>query len=85
MVSSVVCTDQFERAVRKLKDAAVRERIKNQVAEIVGRPDIGKPLRHQLKGERAVWVPPFRIIYAVVGDTLYLLDFRKRDEAYRRS
>ena len=85
MVSSVVRTDSFERAVRKLKDAAVRERIKRQVAEIVERPDIGKPLRHQLKGELTVWVPPWRITYAVVGDTLYFLDFRKRDESYRRS
>lgn len=85
MVTSVVRTDRFEHAVRKLKDAARKERIKRQIDEIVKRPDIGKSLRHQLKGELTVWVPPFRITYAVVDDTLYFLDFRKRDESYRRS
>ena len=85
MVSAVVYTDKFERAVRKLKDAAWQARIKKQISEIIERPEIGTSLRHQLKGEKAVRVPPFRISYAVVDDTLYFLDFRKRDTAYRRS
>lgn len=83
MVNSVVHTAKFDRAVRKLKDAAIRERIKIQICEIVEKPDIGKPLRFNRKGERTVWVPPFRIIYCVIGDELHLLDFEKRDVVYR--
>ena len=83
MVRRVVFTNSFERAVKKLKDAALKERIKRQIEEIIEKPNIGKPLRFQKKGERTVRVPPFRIIYALEGDTIYLLDFDKRDKAYR--
>jgi len=78
-----VFTDAFERSVRKIKDASIKERVKDQVKEILSRPDIGKPLRFQRKGERSVRVPPFRIIYAVDGKTVYFLDFDKRDKVYR--
>ena len=80
---NAIFTDAFERSVRKIKDASIKERVKDQVKEIVSRPDIGKPLRFQRKGERSVRVPPFRIIYAVEGNTVYFLDFDKRDKVYR--
>jgi len=83
MVMNAVFTDSFERSVRKIKDASIKGRVKDQVKEIVSRPDIGKPLRFQRKGERSVRVPPFRIIYAVEGNTVYFLDFDKRDKIYR--
>jgi len=83
MVMNAIFTDAFERSVRKIKDASIKERVKDQVKEIVSRPDIGKPLRFQRKGERSVRVPPFRIIYAVEGNTVYFLDFDKRDKVYR--
>jgi mRNA-degrading endonuclease RelE of RelBE toxin-antitoxin system len=83
MVRNVVFTNSFERAIKKLKDASLKERVKKQIAEIVERPEIGKPLRFQKKGERTVRVPPFRIIYSWEGDTVYLLDFDKRDKVYR--
>lgn len=83
MVKNIVFTSAFERSIRKLKDVAVKERIKKQIAEIIERPEIGKPLRFEKKGERSVWLPPFRIIYALQGDTIYFLDFDKRDRVYR--
>ena len=83
MVMDAVFTDAFERSVRKIKDASIKERVKDRVKEIVSRPEIGKPLRFQRKGERSARVPPFRIIYAVEGNTVYFLDFDKRDKIYR--
>ena len=83
MVMEAVFTDAFERSVRKIRDASVKERVKGHVRKILLRPAIGKPLRFQRKGERSVRVPPFRIIYAVEGSTVYFLDFDKRDEVYR--
>jgi len=83
MVKSVIFTAAFERAVKKIKDAAIKERVKNRVAGIIERPETGKPLKFDRKGERSVWVPPFRIIYAVEGETIYFLDFDKRDRVYR--
>jgi mRNA-degrading endonuclease RelE of RelBE toxin-antitoxin system len=83
MVMDAVFTDAFERSVRKIKDASIKERVKNEIKEIISRPDIGKPLRFQRKGERSVRIPPFRIIYAVEGNTVCFLDFDKRDKVYR--
>ncbi|MEM3555599.1 MAG: type II toxin-antitoxin system RelE/ParE family toxin [Candidatus Micrarchaeia archaeon] len=83
MVKNIVFTNNFERSIRKLKDAALRERIKKKIAEIVERPETGKPLRFQRKGERSVKISPFRIIYALQGDTIYFLDFDKRNKVYR--
>ncbi|HIH19370.1 TPA: type II toxin-antitoxin system RelE/ParE family toxin [Candidatus Micrarchaeota archaeon] len=84
MVAEAVYTSKFERAVRKIKDEAIKHRVKNQVAEILDRPDMGKPLRFDRKGERSVWVPPFRIIYSAEGNTVTFLNFGKRDIAYKR-
>ncbi len=84
MVAEPVYTEKFERAVRKLKDAALKERVRKQAGEILERPDIGKPLRFDRKGERSVWVPPFRIIYSWEGNTVTFLNFDKRDVVYRK-
>ncbi|VVC71972.1 ParE toxin of type II toxin-antitoxin system, parDE [uncultured archaeon] len=85
MVKNAVFTAAFEKAVRKIGDAAVKERVKRQIREILERPEIGKPLRFQRKGERSVRVPPFRIIYSFQGDTVYFLNFGARDKIYRKS
>ena len=82
MVSKVIYSGPFEKALKKMKDARIKERVKKQTAEIVERPDIGKPLSHDRKGERSVRVPPFRIIYKIDGETLTFLEFEKRDKVY---
>ncbi|MEW6328897.1 MAG: type II toxin-antitoxin system RelE/ParE family toxin [Candidatus Micrarchaeota archaeon] len=82
-IRNVIFTAGFEKAMRKLKDAGLKERVKRQIEEITEKLEMGKPLRFQKKGERTIRVPPFRIIYACNGDTLYLLDFDKRDRVYR--
>ncbi len=67
-----------EEEVRKLKDSSFKERIKKQIAKIVENPDIGKPLRFDLKSERIVYIKPYRLIYAVEGTKSYLLRVEHR-------
>jgi len=43
-----------------------------QIKKIIANPDVGKPLEYALKGERTVYVPPFRIIYAFKECKMYL-------------
>jgi len=81
-VTEAVFTDDFERSVKKIRDSLLKERVKSQIRKIISHPDVGKPLRFQRKGERSVRIPPFRLIYAVEGSTIYFLDFGKRDEIY---
>ena len=83
IVRKIVWTEKFERELRKLRDRSVKTRVRNVVQRIIEEPDVGKPLRFELKGERSIRVPPYRLIYAVELDTLYLLRFEHRKTVYR--
>ncbi len=82
-VKEVVWTKKFEREFRKVRDRTVKDRMKQQIAKILDSPEAGKTLRFALKGERTLHVPPYRLIYAVQGETLYLLRFEHRKIVYR--
>jgi mRNA-degrading endonuclease RelE of RelBE toxin-antitoxin system len=57
--------------------------VKQQIEKILDNPEAGKPLRFALKDERSVYVPPYRPIYAMQGEMLYLLRFEHRKIVYR--
>lgn len=82
-IKSIVWTKKFERELRKVKDKKLKAHVKKRIEEVIANPDIGKPLRFELKGERSIRIAPYRLIYAVQGDTLYLLRFEHREEVYR--
>jgi len=83
IVRTVVWTKKFERELRKLKDGAMKNRVKEQIKKVIEDPETGKPLRFALKGERSVYASPYLLIYAVQGETLYLLRFEHRKTVYR--
>jgi len=83
VIREVVWTVRFERELRKLRDKAIKDRVKKQIEKVLDSPEIGKPLRFALKHERSIYVPPYRLIYAVQGETLYLLRFEHRKAVYR--
>jgi len=83
VIREVVWTVRFERELRKLRDKAIKDRVKKQIEKVLDSPEIGKPLRFALKQERSIYVPPYRLIYAVQGETLYLLRFEHRKAVYR--
>jgi len=83
VITGVVWTKKFERELRKLRDGTIKDRVKEQIKKILDDPETGKPLRFALKGERSVYVPPYRLIYAAQGSTLYLLRFEHRKVVYR--
>jgi len=82
-IRNVIWTKKFEREVKKLKDKTVKSRIRKKIEEILESPEIGKPLRLELRGERSIRIPPYRLIYAIVGNTVYLLRFEHRKTVYR--
>jgi mRNA-degrading endonuclease RelE of RelBE toxin-antitoxin system len=83
VITQVVWTRKFERELRKLRDEGLKDRVKDQIEKILDNPETGKPLRFALKGERSVYVPPYRLIYAVQSETPYLLRFEHRKTVYR--
>lgn len=81
-IIEVVSTDAFEAEVRKLKDNLLKERIRKQIARIIENPNIGKPLRFAMKGERTVYIKPYRLIYSVENTKMCLLRFEHRSSVY---
>jgi mRNA-degrading endonuclease RelE of RelBE toxin-antitoxin system len=77
----VIFTEKFEREFKKA-DASIKEKAKKQMDKIIENPETGKPLRYDLKGERTVYVKPFRIIYSFFNNTIYFLCFEHRGMVY---
>ncbi|EFD92381.1 MAG: plasmid stabilization system [Candidatus Parvarchaeum acidophilus ARMAN-5] len=67
--------DKFETEVRKIRDSSLKEKVKKQIEKVVNEPNVGKPLRFQYKGERTVYVKPYRLIYSWDGEKLTFLRF----------
>ena len=78
----VVYSKEFKQDVKKVRDNALKERMIKQVEKILKNPEIGKPLRYNLKGERSVYVPPYRLVYALIDVKIFLLRFRHREDVY---
>lgn len=78
----VIWTDIFKEEVQKIRDNAVKERIKKQIAKVVNNPNVGKPLRFDSKGERTVYIKPYRLIYSISGGEITLLRFEHRKGVY---
>ena len=81
-IKEIIWTNKFENNLKKVKDKSTKEKIKKQIIKIIKNPEIGKPLRFRLKGERTIYVKPYRIIYTVIKNKLYLLRFEHREKVY---
>ena len=70
----------FRKLFKKIKDKALKERVKKQIAKIVKEPTIGKPMRFSRKGTREVYVKPYRLSYFYSKDLILFLDLYHKDE-----
>ncbi|MDP4039017.1 MAG: type II toxin-antitoxin system RelE/ParE family toxin [Candidatus Pacearchaeota archaeon] len=77
----VIYTEKFEREFKKA-DSSVKDKVRKQIKKIIKNPKVGKPLRYDLKGERTIYVKPFRIIYSFSNNTIYFLRFEHRKGVY---
>jgi len=70
----------FEDKIRKIKDSALKDKVKKQIAKIVQQPEIGKPMRYSRKGTREVYIKPFRLSYAYFTNKIVFLDLYHKDQ-----
>ena len=77
-------TDEFKSDIKHIKNKDLQRKIKKAVKKIGDNPYVGKPLRYKLKGCFSVRVPPFRIIYEIEGEVVWLHKFDHRGGAYRK-
>jgi len=84
MTHSYTTTRQFDKRFHKLtrKNQALKDQVFEKISEIIERPEVGVPKRHELKGLRGVHVDPFVIIYAIIGDRIVFLHFYHHDLVY---
>ncbi|HID28126.1 MAG TPA: type II toxin-antitoxin system RelE/ParE family toxin [Methanosarcinales archaeon] len=78
----LIYTEEFKKAVKKVKDNKVQSRIKKTIQKIEKNPTVGKPLKYEFSGLRSVKIPPFRIIYELKGDSIILHRFEHRNKVY---
>jgi mRNA-degrading endonuclease RelE of RelBE toxin-antitoxin system len=83
-INFVIPSDRFKAEFRKIKDKGMKDKLKKQIVKIVENPDFGKPLGYGMRGERTIYVKPYRLIYAVEGDKLVLLKFEHRNHVYEK-
>ena len=79
---TVAYSSHFEKAIRKIQDALLKERVKARIIRIIEDPETGKPMRWCRKNTREVYIPPFRLSYCYDkrNETLVFLSLYHKDE-----
>ncbi len=77
----IVPSKKFLKDIKNI-DQLKREKIEKQIKKILENPFVGKPLKYT-RGERALYIKPFRLVYAIRGDELILLKFEHRKKVYK--
>lgn len=83
-IKEIIWTQRFEQEFKKIKDRTTQDKIEKQIVKIKNNPNFGKPLRYNLKGERTIYVKPYRLLFKIEGDKLILLRFEHRNHVYER-
>ena len=80
MITKIIRSPLFIKQTRKL-DKTLLEKLKKQIIKIIENPQVGKPLKYK-RGERTLYLKPFRLIYSLNQDELILLKFEHRKSVY---
>ncbi|HLD04616.1 MAG TPA: type II toxin-antitoxin system RelE/ParE family toxin [Candidatus Nanoarchaeia archaeon] len=74
--------DSFEKAFRKIKDQALKNKLIKQFSKIREDPEVGKPMMYRRKGTRELYMAPFRLSYTYNKEEgkVIFLDFYHKDE-----
>lgn len=78
----VAYTETFIKDFKKI-DQQTREKIIKIINKITENPEIGKPLRYKLKNYRTIRINPYRLIYSLNGNIIYLHVFEHRKSVYK--
>jgi len=75
-------SDTLLKTITKIKDTAIKEKIKKQITKLLEHPEIGKPMRYARKGTRELYIGPYRLVYAYLKteEKIILLDLYHKDK-----
>jgi mRNA-degrading endonuclease RelE of RelBE toxin-antitoxin system len=80
----VEISPELLKEIKKL-DKVFRERFHKGIERVVANPDVGKPLQYDFKGCRRIRIDPFRIVYKVKEEMIFILAFEHRGIVYKKS
>ena len=78
----IIPSKQFIHNTKHL-DNFQREKLEKHIKKIIQNPNSGKPLKYS-RGERTLYVKPFRLIYSFRVNELILLKFEHRKKIYKK-
>lgn len=72
----------FIKTISKIKNKALKTKIKKQAEKITENPEIGKPMRYDRKGTRELYVASYRLAYAYLPseNKIIFLDIYHKDQ-----
>ncbi len=79
----IIFSDTFKKDFKRIKNKSLRLRIIKQLKKLVDLPELGKPLKHELKSHRSIRIPPFRIIYRSDKESIIINCFDHRKKVYK--
>ncbi|MBA7631751.1 hypothetical protein ES703_39286 [subsurface metagenome] len=82
VIKKVTRSPKFIKDIKRLDDFSLKK-IEKQIMKILENPEVGKPLKYT-RGERSIYIKPFRLIYAIRKDEIILLKFEHRKSAYKQ-
>lgn len=74
--------EDFKKTFTKIRDDFLKSKVIKQIEKIKNNPEAGKPLKYR-RGERSIYIKPFRLIYAIKGDEIIILKFDHRKKVYK--
>ena len=81
VIKKITRSPKFIKDTKKL-DNFLLEKLKKQIHKIIRNLNVGKPLKYK-RGERSLYIKPFRLIYSIEKDELILLKFDHRAKVYK--
>jgi len=81
VIKKVTRSPKFIKNIKRLDNFSLKK-IEKQIMKILENPQVGKPLKY-MRGERALYIKPFRLVYSLRGEELILLKFDHRKKVYK--
>ena len=81
-----VFSDEIRHILRnfKRKNRALHSRLSKEIYKILNNPEIGKPLRYSLKSCRRIHVGSYVLVYEIMRESVFFLDFNHHDKIYKK-
>ncbi len=80
-MTTIIPSKRFIKDTKGL-DRFEQNKLKKQIQKMLDNPSVGKPLKYK-RGERSLYLKPFRLVYTVRGREIILLKFDHRKKVYK--